>query len=104
MKSCQFQNCAVCSDLKYRKIFQTVFKKAFPDVVLCSKAIYKVTNNDGNTFEISLDNIMEGRRGYYLTDIYTGGRIYLVDILKFEIFCTSENCTEEPYVAVYSHE
>lgn len=105
MKSCQFQNCAVCSDLKYRKMFQNILKKVFPDIILCTEAIYKVTNDYGNTFEIDLENIMEGTRGYYLTDIYTGRRIYLVDIQKLEIFCANpENCRKQPYVAVYSHE
>ena len=86
-------------------MFQDILKKSFPDIVLCSEAIYKVTNDDGNTFEINLDDIKEGFRGYYLTDIYTGRCIYLGDIQKFEIFCTnSKNCTKEPYVAVYSHE
>ena len=99
MELCKFQKCAVCSDIKYRNIFKYVFKRNFPDVYICSNAVYKIINHDGNYFIIkNLDQIKQGFNGRFYVIDYRNNYIFLSDT-NFEVICNSKNnCTKEPYV------
>lgn len=101
MEFCKFQKCAVCTDAKYRDFFKWIFKNLYPEIKICSKASYKISNYKGRSFIISnLDHIKEGPKGFYTIDVYTGIPIYLSN-KNFEILCNSENCDAIDFVTIY---
>lgn len=103
MEFCKFQKCAVCTDAKYRNVFQYTLKERYPEVKICSEASYKITNNKGESFIVSnLDNIKEGIKGFYIIDLYTAMPIYLSNE-NFEILCNCnpENCKAIDQMRLY---
>lgn len=104
MECCKFQKYAVCRDAKYRNFFKRIFKKLYPEIKICSKSNYKITNYNGESFIISsLDQIKEGPKGLYILDIYTGMPIY-ISSENFEILCNCnpENCSAIDYVTLFT--
>ena len=95
---CEYQNCAVCHNLKEREILEGIFETDLSKAsILCRQAMYKVTNADGAEFVLpSLDGIKKGPSSgrYYVHDMYTANIIYL-NKNNFKILCSKEGeCTK----------
>ena len=97
--NCKHSNCAVCSKLEERKIFEFILKRKYPDVYLCGHVAYKITGEDGNHFIIKdISCVLKRTRGYYLINPFTGNEIKL-NSNNVEILCESGECNvNEPYV------
>lgn len=99
LKACKHSKCAVCKQIKERKVFSQILKTLYPETYICEHAMYQITNNEGRKFLIpSLDCLCDGKQGYYLIDVYTGRYIYVKED-NFEIRCSKQGeCKCEPYV------
>lgn len=102
LKPCEHSNCAVCKKVEERKIFKSVLKTFFPEVILCEHAMYKITNSNESEFILpTLECICEGKQGYYVIDVYTSRYIYL-NKENFEVICTKNGeCAVTPYTQEY---
>ena len=102
LKTCKHSNCAICKQNKDRKIFESILKTINPDIFFCEHAMYRITNFNGGEFLLtSLENVNDGKQGYYLVDVFTSRYIYL-NKENFEVICSKEGeCTITPHVKEY---
>ena len=101
-KTCKHSKCAVCKRIEEREVFKSILKTLYPEIYICKHAMYKITNADGADILLpTLENICDGRQGYYIMDVYTSKYIYL-NKENFEIICTKHGeCNCELYVSEY---
>ena len=103
MKKCKFQNCAVCQEIKQRKLFNNILKERCPDIYICEHAAYQVMNSRGIpcTF-YNLEYIQVKKGVCYIKDPYTGE---IINIKKenFLIICAKDPraCCKEPETQTY---
>lgn len=103
-KLCKYQNCAVCTDIKDRKVFESILKTIHPETYVCKYAAYAIKSFLGGEFVIdSWEFVKSSSRGYFVMDMYTGRVIYL-STNNVTIICTKPGitCEQEPFVAEYT--
>ena len=108
MKTCKHSNLAVCKKIEDREFFKAILKTYYPEVIICKRVMYKITDGDNKTIKVlkSLDNISKGAKGYFIINMHTGEPIYLCKD-NFKIVCPRGRkqrmkCKErEPYVVEY---
>ena len=106
METCKHSNCAICvsNSKKEREVLKKVLKRLHPEIYICKHVFYKITNNYGQEFILSsLEQVAEGKKGYFVKDMYTSEIIYLRKE-NVEVICSiaaGEECKGEPYVLEY---
>lgn len=103
MKECKHQHCAVCTNLKYREVFEQIEASKNVDWYSCPYVAYIVKNTAGNEIPIfSLEHLKKGTKGYFVKDFLTGEPVYLQKD-NFTIICKAEDecIITEPTVREY---
>lgn len=106
MKRCKFENVAVCKSIEERNVFSHILKKLHPPIQICDKALYEITNPNGDTFLIKDFERVKGgdNKECFITDIYTG-KIIILNQSNFSVVCPLLGerceCSEEEFVLEY---
>lgn len=102
-KLCQHLNCAVCTNVNERIIFRPILQTLYPDIYICTNAVYQVINSNGEeNILTSLRDLKVDKKGYYIFDMYTFEKIYL-NRNNFFILCSKNGkCNSEPFVLEYN--
>jgi len=102
LNACEHSNCAVCKNIEERDVFRKILKTIHPEVYTCKYAMYKITNNQGNSFLIfSLNCVLKTHKGYFIRDPFTDDLIHL-NADNFKVVCSKGGeCHQEPYVEEY---
>ena len=101
IKKCIKFNCAVCKDIRERKVFESILERRNPETYICQYVQYEIVSDFIPFYLDTLDNIPKGRLGYYVLDMFTGKITYLKND-NFRVLCLKEGvCNCETYVAEY---